>query len=112
MFILLVLASMSGLLTAFVSLDSILRDQHSHDLAGWKAEGRTPGFFWWPDDGAHWALASPLRARAMLRWLVRNPIWASERQETLRAVRRLRVGLVVGMLAGAAGALLGLGGLG
>ncbi len=111
MFVLLVVVSMLGLLTAFVSLDSVLRDQHTHDPARWKAEGRTPGFFWWPDDGAHWVLASQLRARAMLRCLLHDPGWAVGREHTLRTVRRLRVALITGMLTGTVGALLGLSGL-
>jgi hypothetical protein len=110
-FVVLVVVAMAGLITAFVSLDSVLRDQRAHDPALWRAEGRTPGFFWWPDDGAHWVLASPLRARAMLRWLLHDPPWAAGREQTLCSVRRLRFGLITGILAGVGGALVGLIGL-
>jgi hypothetical protein len=92
-----------GALTAFVSFDSILRQQHEVAHETWLKDGRAIGFFWWPRGGADLVRASLLRPTLMLRWALRTPNWMGSR--ALPDLVSLRVGLAILLLGGAAMAI-------
>jgi len=98
------LASGVGAVTAFVSFDSLLREQHEAAHDSWQKDGRAIGFFWWPKDAAGLARASFRRGILMLRWGCRTPDWAEGRE--LPDLSSLRIGLAI-VLLGVVGMALG-----